>query len=124
MERRIPAIKTIGRSGQIALGKQYAGQHVLVDELEPGVWMIKLGKFIPQSERWLHQSEARARLDRAIRWAEAHPETAESDLDGPLASGVGAPLDPGAPDADASGGRAMTLQSRPEAADSKRRLRA
>lgn len=75
------AIKTIGSSGQIALGKQYAGQHVLVDELEPGVWMIKLGEFIARNERWLHEPEAKAKLDRAIRWAEEHPETAETDLD-------------------------------------------
>lgn len=77
----MPAIKTIGTSGQIALGKQYAGQHVLVDEIEPGVWMIKLGDFIPKNERWLHRPEASERLDKAIRWAEEHPETAESDLD-------------------------------------------
>lgn len=75
------AVKTIGSSGQIALGKQYAGQHVLVDEVEAGVWVIKLGEFVPKSERWLHEPEARARLDRAVRWAEEHPETAESDLD-------------------------------------------
>lgn len=30
-------IKTVGQSGQIALGKAYAGRHVLMDELEPGV---------------------------------------------------------------------------------------
>ena len=29
-------VKTVGRSGPIALGKAYAGRHVLVDELEPG----------------------------------------------------------------------------------------
>ena len=77
----MPAIKTIGSSGQIALGKQYAGQHVLVDEVEPGFWVIKLGEFIPGNEAWLHRLEDRARLDRAIDWAENHPETAETDLD-------------------------------------------
>lgn len=29
-------VKTVGRSGQIALGKAYAGRHVLVDELDLG----------------------------------------------------------------------------------------
>ena len=65
----------------VGRGKQYAGQHVLVDEIEPGVWMIKLGEFIPKNERWLHEPVARDRLDRAIRWAEEHPETSETDLD-------------------------------------------
>ena len=50
-------IKTIGRSGQIALGKAYAGRSVLIDELEPGVWIIKLGQFIPDSERWLYDAQ-------------------------------------------------------------------
>ena len=73
-------VKTVGQSGQIALGKAYAGRHVLVDELEPGVWLVKLGEFIPDSERWLHAPAAKADLDEAIAWAETHPAT-ESDLD-------------------------------------------
>lgn len=74
-------IKTIGSSGQIVLGKQYAGQRVVVDELEPGVWMIKVGEFIPDNERWLHEPEVKASLDEALRWAAEHPEPVESDLD-------------------------------------------
>jgi hypothetical protein len=66
-------VKTIGASGQIALGKEYAGRHVLVDEIEKGVWVVKLGDFIPDSERWLHEPEASRSLDRAIRWAEKNP---------------------------------------------------
>ncbi len=74
------AVKTIGSSGQIALGKQYAGRHVLVDEVEPGVWVIKVGDFVPDNERWLHEPEVEARLDRAVRWAEDNPPR-ETDLD-------------------------------------------
>jgi len=74
-------IMTIGSSGQLELGKKYAGQQVLVDEVQPGLWTIKLGGQIPDNECWLHEPEARARLDRAVRWAEDHPETAETDLD-------------------------------------------
>ena len=73
-------IKTVGQSGQIALGKAYAGRHVLMDELEPGVWLVKLGEFIPDSERWLHAPEVKADLDEAIAWAESHPAL-ETDLD-------------------------------------------
>lgn len=69
----MPTVKTIGSSGQIALGKSYAGRQVLVDEIEPGVWVIKVGAFIPDSERWLHEPEAAASLDRAIAWAEKNP---------------------------------------------------
>ena len=63
-------IKTIGSNGQISLGKEYAGKSVLIDEIEPGVWVIKIGRFIPDSERWLHEPAAQAKLDEAIAWAE------------------------------------------------------
>ena len=74
------AIKTISSKGQISLGKEYAGQHVVVDEIEPGVWTIKVGDFIPANERWLHEPEVATRLDRALRWAADNPP-AETDLD-------------------------------------------
>ncbi len=73
-------VKTVGRSGQIALGKAYAGRQVLVEQLDPGVWLVKLGEFIPDDERWLHAPDVKADLDEAIAWAETHP-AAETDLD-------------------------------------------
>jgi hypothetical protein len=73
-------IKTVGQSGQISLGKQYAGRHALVDEIEPGVWIIKLGEFVPDNERWLLQAGIREEIDQAIAWAERNPPQA-SDLD-------------------------------------------
>ena len=73
-------VKTIGRSGQIALGKQYAGRQVLIEEIEPGVWVMKLGEFVPDNERWLHQPEVKAVVDKAIRWAEENKPT-ETALD-------------------------------------------
>ena len=73
-------IKTIGSSGQISLGKQYAGRTVTVDEIESGVWMIKTAQVIPDNEMWLHTPEVKASLDRALEWADSHtPQT--SDLD-------------------------------------------
>jgi len=72
----VSTVKTIGSSGQIALGKEYAGRHVFIDEVERGVWVVKLGNFIPDSERWLHQPRVRADLEEAIAWAEKHPPRA------------------------------------------------
>ena len=46
-------IKTVGRSGQISLGKKYAGQTVMLNEIDTGVWIVKLGRFIPDNEKWL-----------------------------------------------------------------------
>jgi hypothetical protein len=47
------ALKLVGSNGQISLGKQYAGRHVLVEEREPGVWVIRTATVIPDNERWL-----------------------------------------------------------------------
>lgn len=74
------SIKTIGRSGQVSLGKKYAGRTVLIEEVEEGVWTLKLGEFIPDNERWLHEPDVKARLDRAMEWA-ANTPPADSDLD-------------------------------------------
>ncbi len=72
-------IKTIGSSGQISLGKEYAGRHVIVEEVEEGVWLIKTASIIPDSEMWMHKEPARSKIDKAIKWAEKN-RPAESDL--------------------------------------------
>jgi hypothetical protein len=74
------SVKTIGASGQLSLGKEHAGRAVLVEELEPGVWMIKLGEVVPDSERWLFEARVRAELDEALAWAASNPPRA-TDLD-------------------------------------------
>jgi len=63
-------IKTVGRSGQISLGKKFAGQAVMIDEIETGVWIVKLGRFIPDNERWLHGPGVQVELNEAVAWAE------------------------------------------------------
>jgi len=66
-------IKTVGSSGQISLGKRFAGQTVMLDEIDTGVWIVKLGRFIPDNEKWLHEPEVQAELNEAIAWAEKNP---------------------------------------------------
>jgi hypothetical protein len=66
-------IKTVGSSGQISLGKKFAGQTVMLDEIDTGVWIVKLGRFIPNNERWLHRPGVEAELNEAIAWAEKNP---------------------------------------------------
>jgi hypothetical protein len=72
--------KTVGSSGQISLGKEYAGRLVLIDELEPGVWVVKLGRFVPDSEQWLAKDSVQQEIAGAINWAKDHPPAA-TDLD-------------------------------------------
>jgi len=66
-------IKTVGSSGQISLGKKFAGQNVMLDEIEAGVWIVKLGRFIPDNENWLYREDVQAELNEAIGWAEENP---------------------------------------------------
>ena len=72
-------VKQVGASGQISLGKEFAGRTVVVDSREPGVWVIKTAHTIPDSELWLHQPEAAARLDRAM--AAMHEPPVAADLE-------------------------------------------
>ena len=48
------------------MGKEFAGRTVVVDSREPGVWLIKTVQTIPDSEHWLYQPDAAARLDRSM----------------------------------------------------------
>ena len=66
-------IKTVGSSGQISLGKKFAGQTVMLHEIDTGVWIIKLGRFIPDNEKWLHRPAVQAELKEAMAWAEKNP---------------------------------------------------
>ena len=74
-------VKTISNKGQLDLGEEYSDRQVLVDQLEPGVWLIKLGQFVPDSEVWLHKADVKSGLDEAISWAANNPPQS-SDLDG------------------------------------------
>ena len=58
-------IKTVGRSGQISLGKKFAGQTIMLDEIQAGVWILKLGRFIPDNEKWLNAPDVQAELNEA-----------------------------------------------------------
>jgi hypothetical protein len=71
--------KTIGSSGQISFGKHNAGKIVTIEELNPGVWMVKTALVIPESEFILHTEPYKSRLSEAIAWTEQNPAQA-SDL--------------------------------------------
>jgi hypothetical protein len=72
------SVKTVGSNGQISLGKQYAGRHVLIEEQEPGVWLVKTATVIPDNERWLHEPEAARQLAEAMEWAANNPASGEN----------------------------------------------
>jgi hypothetical protein len=64
------SVKVVGSNGQISLGKQFAGRQVLVEEREPGVWLVRTASVVPDNERWLHEPQSRLELERALDLAE------------------------------------------------------
>jgi hypothetical protein len=75
------SVKVVGTNGQISLGKEYSGRQVLVEEREPGVWMVRTALVIPENEMWLHQPQVKQDLQRALAYAQSSPPTAVDDLD-------------------------------------------
>jgi hypothetical protein len=69
MHQHTHQVKNISASGQISLGKEFAGQAVSVEEPEPGVWLIKLGQFVPNNERWLFEQDVQEELAYAEAYA-------------------------------------------------------
>jgi hypothetical protein len=72
------SVKVIGANGQISLGKQFAGRQVLVEESEPGVWMVRTATVVPDNERWVHEAGASADLSAALDWALSHTASGEN----------------------------------------------
>ncbi len=73
MSSAVASVEVVGVDGQITLGKQFAGQQVLVEEREPGVWLVRTATVIPDNERWLHEPQAAADFERGLAWALANP---------------------------------------------------
>lgn len=72
-------VKVVGKSGQISLGKQFAGQQMLVEEIEPGEWRIRAAVVIPRGQTWLHTDAMQTRLEKSLdRVQKAAPK--ETDL--------------------------------------------
>ncbi len=78
-------VKSIGSSGQISLGKEYAGRQVLIESPAKGVWIIRTATIIPDNESWLHETKTKAALKKAIAWTGANPAKASDPDDLPLA---------------------------------------
>ncbi len=73
-------IKTVGKSGQISLGKALAGMDFILEELPDGDIILKRAIVIPANERWLHEPAMQQRLTRAEKWLQDHPFK-ETDID-------------------------------------------
>lgn len=73
-------IKVVGKSGQISLGKSYAGKTLRVQRREDGSILITSVAMVPESQLWTLEEPNRSRIARGLTWA-SETEPAETDLD-------------------------------------------
>jgi hypothetical protein len=73
-------VKVVGKSGQISLGKRFAGKRLRVEYRDDGTIVLTSVIVVPESEVWTLKEPHRSRIERGLAWAGSHPP-AETDLD-------------------------------------------
>lgn len=76
-------IKRVGATGQISLGKEFAGRQVVIEQVADGRWIITEVLIIPKHEQAFHTPAAKASAERAAAWLAKNPVkvTTDADLD-------------------------------------------
>jgi hypothetical protein len=84
-------IKVVGKSGQISLGKSYAGKTLRLERRRDGTVVLTAVAMVPESQLWTTQEPHRSRIERGLAWAAetAPSETSLDDLVRPPAGRVG-----------------------------------
>jgi hypothetical protein len=73
-------IKVVGKSGQISLGKRYAGKMLELQRLDDGSLLLRAVAMVPESQLWTLEEPHRSRIARGLAWA-AQTEPRESNPD-------------------------------------------
>jgi hypothetical protein len=71
-------IKVVGKSGQISLGKRYAGKMLELQRLDDGTLLLRAVAVVPESQLWTLDEPHRSRIARGLAWA---AENAPRDSD-------------------------------------------
>jgi hypothetical protein len=67
-----PEVKVVGKSGQISLGKKYAGKVLRLERLEDGAILLTSVAVVPERQLWTLQEPDRGRIARGLAWAAQH----------------------------------------------------
>ena len=73
-------IKVVGKSGQISLGKSYAGKTLRLERRGDGTMVLTAVAMVPESQLWTLEEPHRSRIARGLAWASETPAK-ETDLD-------------------------------------------
>ena len=71
-------IKVVGKSGQISLGKSYAGRMLRLERRRDGTMLLTAVAVVPESQLWTLEEPHRSQIARGLTWA---AETAASETD-------------------------------------------
>jgi hypothetical protein len=74
------ALKVVGKSGQISLGKRYAGRTLRLVDQQDGSVLLTPVAMVPESQLWTLQEPHRSAIGRGLAWAARTPRR-ETDLD-------------------------------------------
>ena len=72
--------KTVGKSGQISLGKSYAGKPFRLERFKDGRIVLTAVTMVPDSQLWTLREPHRSRIERGLAWA-AETKPQETDID-------------------------------------------
>ncbi len=62
-------IKVVGKSGQISLGKRYAGKTLRLERRPDGTVLLTPVALVPESQLWTLEEPHRSRIERGLAWA-------------------------------------------------------
>jgi hypothetical protein len=73
-------IKVVGKSGQISLGKSYAGKTLRVERQGDGSIVLTAVAMVQESQLWTLEEPHRSRIARGLAWA-ADTKAEETEVD-------------------------------------------
>jgi hypothetical protein len=73
-------LKVVGKSGQISLGKRFAGKTLRLERRDDGSVVLTAVAMVPESQLWTLTEPHRSRIERGLAWAARVPPR-ETDLD-------------------------------------------
>ncbi len=73
-------IKVVGRSGQISLGKRYAGKTLRLERRRDGTMILTAVALVPETQLWTLEEPHRSQIARGLSWA-AGTAASETDLE-------------------------------------------
>ena len=80
MEAKKIKLATVGKNGQISIGKEYAGRSLEIEFFDDGRALLTPGRFVPDHQAPFFTKDAEEQLARFGAW-EAKNEPTESSTD-------------------------------------------